>query len=105
MSGNIGVKEPLKLDMNPWFTPNAENYFTRVSKPQIFAALQEGRNQPPAPAWEKLKKAELAALAERELIAAGYPRDRIVLLDGKSAPLAEVYERCFEQLLHGGRSS
>ncbi|MDI1228048.1 MAG: hypothetical protein PSY14_10225 [bacterium] len=31
------------------------------------AALQEARNQPPAPAWDKLKKAELAVLAEREL--------------------------------------
>ncbi|MEP7352507.1 MAG: ParB N-terminal domain-containing protein [Acidobacteriota bacterium] len=57
----------LKLDMTAWFKPTAENYFNRVSKPQIMAALQEARNQPPAPAWDKLKKAELAVLAEREL--------------------------------------
>jgi ParB family chromosome partitioning protein len=38
-----------------------------VSKQQVLDALQEGRKQPPAPAWEKLKKPELAALAEREL--------------------------------------
>lgn len=57
----------LKLDMTGWFKPTAENYFNRVSKPQIMAALQEARNQPPAPAWDKLKKADLATLAEREL--------------------------------------
>jgi len=57
----------LKLDMTGWFKPTAENYFNRVSKPQIMRALEEARNQPPAPAWDKLKKADLAALAEREL--------------------------------------
>jgi len=62
----------LKLDMNPWFTPDAPNYFSRVAKPQILDALKEGRNQPPAPAWEKLKKGELAALAERELAGKGW---------------------------------
>jgi ParB family chromosome partitioning protein len=62
----------LGLDMKTWFMPDAANYFSRVSKPQIFDALKEGRNQPPAPAWEKLKKAELAALAERELAGKGW---------------------------------
>jgi ParB family transcriptional regulator, chromosome partitioning protein len=57
----------LKLDMKPWFTPDAANYFSRVSKPQIFEALLEARKQPPAPAWEKLKKAELAQEAERQM--------------------------------------
>lgn len=62
----------LKLDMNAWFTPDAPNYFSRVSKPQILDALKEGRKQPNAPAWEKLKKPELAALAERELAGKGW---------------------------------
>jgi ParB family transcriptional regulator, chromosome partitioning protein len=62
----------LKLDMKPWFTPDAANYFSRVNKPQILDALKEGRNQPPAPAWEKLKKMELAQLAERELAGKGW---------------------------------
>src|SRR5581483_7628 len=52
----------LKLDMKAWFTTDAANYLSRVAKPQIFAAMQEVRTQPPAPAWEKLKKAELAQL-------------------------------------------
>ena len=66
------VAAALKLDMKAWFTPIAENYFSRVSKGQILDALKEGRNQPLAPAWEKLKKAELAQLAERELTGKGW---------------------------------
>jgi ParB family chromosome partitioning protein len=62
----------VKLDMKTWFAPDAPNYFDRVSKPHIFAALQEVRKQPPAPAWDKLKKAELAQLAERELAGKGW---------------------------------
>jgi ParB family chromosome partitioning protein len=62
----------LHLDMTAWFTPTAENYFNRVSKLQILEALQEARQQPPAPAWEKLKKAELAALAAREAAGTGW---------------------------------
>ena len=62
----------LKLDMKAWFAPDAANYFNRVAKPQIFEALRQVRNQPPAPAWDKLKKAELAQLAERELAGKGW---------------------------------
>lgn len=62
----------LNLDMTQWFTPTAANYFNRISKPQILEALQEARQQPPAPAWANLKKAELAALAEREIAGTGW---------------------------------
>ena len=62
----------LSLDMKAWFTPTAENYFSRISKPQILAALREAKGMPPAPAWEKLKKAELAAVAERETSGTGW---------------------------------
>ena len=55
-SNAAALASALKLDMAAWFTPDAANYFSRVSKPQILDALKEGRNQPPAPAWEKLKK-------------------------------------------------
>ena len=53
--------------MKTWFTPTAENYFSRFSKPQILEALREVKGTAPAPAWENLKKSELAALAEREI--------------------------------------
>lgn len=57
----------LGLDMKEWFAPDAKNYYSRVAKPQILDAIREGNGQPPAPAWEKLKKSELAELAEKEL--------------------------------------
>jgi len=72
LANAAALASALKLDMNRWFTVDAPNYFSRIAKPQIFAALQEARNQPPAPAWEKLKKGELAALAERELAGKGW---------------------------------
>src|SRR5690606_11563787 len=56
------------LDMKAWFTPTAENYFSRIAKPQILSAIAEAKGNPPAPAWEKLKKAELAKVAERETV-------------------------------------
>ena len=60
------------LDMKAWFTPSAENYFGKVNKPQILDAIREVKQQPPAPAWEKLKKAELAQEAERQLAGSGW---------------------------------
>ena len=60
------------LDMNDWFTPLAANYFGRLSKAQIIDAMTEARNQPPAPAWLKLGKAELAERAEREIGGTGW---------------------------------
>lgn len=60
------------LDMRAWFTPTAGNYFGRVSKAQILEALREAKDAPPAPAWEKMKKGDLAPLAERETAGTGW---------------------------------
>jgi ParB family transcriptional regulator, chromosome partitioning protein len=60
------------LDMRDWFTPTAANYFGRVSKPLIIEALREATGTEPAPAWEKLKKADLAALAETRIAGTGW---------------------------------
>ncbi|MFA5909276.1 MAG: ParB/RepB/Spo0J family partition protein [Vicinamibacterales bacterium] len=62
----------LQLDMSPWFTPTADNCFSRLSKAQVLEALREARQQAPAPAWANLKKAELAKLAEREIAGTGW---------------------------------
>lgn len=62
----------VNLDMKAWFTPASGNYFGRVSRTMILEALVEARKQPVAPAWEKLKKAELAALAERDISGTGW---------------------------------
>jgi hypothetical protein len=52
--------------MTSWFRPTAENYSGRVSKAGIIEALKEARGIV-APAWEKAKKSDLAAIAEREV--------------------------------------
>ncbi len=61
----------LRLDMTAWFRPTAANYFSRIGKTGILAALQEGKGAT-APAWHKAKKSELAAIAERELAGTGW---------------------------------
>ena len=45
----------LNLDMEKWFKPTAENYFSKVSKAQILEAMQEA-NGSIAPAWADMKK-------------------------------------------------
>ena len=57
----------LRLDMAQWYRPTAKGYFSRIGKTAILADLEDARQAPPAPAWEKLKKGELAELAEREI--------------------------------------
>ena len=43
-----------------------------IGKAAIISDLEAMRQSPAAPAWFKLKKAELAALAEREAVQAGW---------------------------------
>ena len=57
--------------MGKWFKPTAENYFGKVSKAQILEALREA-NGSIAPAWADMKKADLAALAERQIAGSGW---------------------------------
>jgi len=38
----------LKLDMHAWYTPTAENYFSRVSRADVIAAYQEAKGTPAA---------------------------------------------------------
>lgn len=64
----------LRLDMAAWFRPTAANYFSRIGKPGILAAIQEVKGAT-APAWAKMKKSELAAIAERELADTGWLPD------------------------------
>lgn len=61
----------LQLDMTAWFRPTAANYFSAISKDAILACLQEIKGAT-APSWTKAKKAELAAIAERELADSGW---------------------------------
>jgi ParB family chromosome partitioning protein len=62
----------LQMDMASHFTPTAANYFGRVSRDAILGALAEAKGASPAPAWAKMKKAELAVLAERQVTGTGW---------------------------------
>jgi ParB family chromosome partitioning protein len=62
----------LHLNMADWYRPTAAGYFCRIGKATIISDLEAMRQSPAAPAWFKLKKAELAALAEREATQAGW---------------------------------
>jgi ParB family chromosome partitioning protein len=59
------VASLLNLDMAAWFTPTSANYFGRASKATIIGNLEEIKGAV-APAWNAMKKTELASLAERE---------------------------------------
>jgi len=61
----------LGLDMAAWFTPTAANYFSRVGKAEILDTLRTVKGSV-APAWPKMKKAELAMLAERAVAGTGW---------------------------------
>jgi ParB family chromosome partitioning protein len=52
--------------MGKWFTPTAENFFSKIPKSRIAEALAEG-GKPATPEVLKLKKPELAAFAESEI--------------------------------------
>ena len=64
--------QELGLEMAQWYRPTALGYFARVSKAVILSDLAAARGMPNAPAWEKLPKGELAALAEREIESTGW---------------------------------
>jgi ParB family chromosome partitioning protein len=66
------LAQALKLDMAQWYRPTAAGYFSRISKAAILSDLQQARQAPPAPSWAKMKKGELAVLAERETETTGW---------------------------------
>jgi ParB family transcriptional regulator, chromosome partitioning protein len=66
------LAEALKLDMGQWFTPTASNFFAKISKQAILDSIAEARGTPCAPSWQKLKKPELAMLAEHHTAGTGW---------------------------------
>ncbi len=56
----------LHVDMTKWFTPTAENFFGRISKPRIAEALKEA-SRPASALTLAFKKADLATVAEKEI--------------------------------------
>ncbi|MBI1215837.1 MAG: hypothetical protein GC185_08475 [Alphaproteobacteria bacterium] len=72
LSHASSLAKAVNLDMAAWYTPTAESYFGRIGKQRILDELAEARKSENAPAWAKLKKAELAKLAEREVNGTGW---------------------------------
>jgi ParB family chromosome partitioning protein len=66
------LADALNLDMTAWFTPDAANYFSRVSRTQVISDLTEATGRPAKRSWDKLKKSELSILAEREIAGKGW---------------------------------
>jgi ParB family chromosome partitioning protein len=66
------LADALNLDMTAWFTPDAANYFSHVSRTQVISDLAEATGKPAKRSWDKLKKSELAILAERETAGKGW---------------------------------
>lgn len=62
----------LGLDMAKWFTPTAENYFSRVGRQSIVTAITEAKRVPAKKSWGKQTKAAFAAFAEREIAGTGW---------------------------------
>ncbi len=65
------LAQSLNTNMNCWFVPTAENFFNRISKPQIADALA-AVGKPANTAKLNLKKAQLAAAAESEVAGTGW---------------------------------
>lgn len=80
----------LGVDMASSFTPGAENYFARISGAQIVSALCEAKGVPAAPSWSKMKKAELAAFAAREIAGTGWLPEVMHLRNESSVTVDEA---------------
>lgn len=65
------LAEALALDMTAWFTPTGHNYFSRISRAQILASIDEAKGSH-SPSLEKLKKSELAVRAEALVAGTGW---------------------------------
>jgi ParB family chromosome partitioning protein len=86
----------LHVDMRKWFTPTAENFFSKISKPHILEALTEAGKAPNSNAPAKMKKGPLADLAEKTLAGTGWlPKPICVAPPGpedSSFAMSEDYE-------------
>ncbi|MCJ9719885.1 ParB/RepB/Spo0J family partition protein [Agrobacterium sp. SHOUNA12C] len=62
----------LNIDMTTWFTPTAGNYFGRINKAGIEAAIAEAKGSDFATGISGMKKGDAAAYAERQISGTGW---------------------------------
>ncbi|SFG79209.1 ParB/RepB/Spo0J family partition protein [Methylobacterium gossipiicola] len=79
------------LDMTRDWTPTAANYFGRVTKTRILAAIREAKGEDTARLLEGLKKGDMAREAERLMAGSGWLPDllRTPGLDIEGAPVPD----------------
>ncbi|SEI14624.1 chromosome partitioning protein, ParB family [Rhizobium tibeticum] len=58
--------------MTAWFEPTADNYFGRISKTGIEQAIAEAKGADFAARVSRMKKADAAAYAERQIAGTGW---------------------------------
>jgi ParB family chromosome partitioning protein len=66
------LADALGCDMKAWFTPTAANYFSRINRTAIMEAMVEAGIPARTRSWSKLKKSELATLAEEQIAGTGW---------------------------------
>jgi ParB family chromosome partitioning protein len=81
------LAEQVGLDMTASFTPGAANYFGRTTKTGILAAVREAKGEASAQLIAHLRKADMAAEAERLVAGTGWlPRPLRTTEDGAERP-------------------
>lgn len=83
------LAEALGMNMREWFAPTAANYFSRISKAGIEAALAEAKGADFAAGVSGMKKADAAAYAERQVAGTDWLPEQ-VRLASDSLPEPEV---------------
>lgn len=66
------LAQAVSLKMTDHFTPTADNFFKRINTAGIIAAISEAKSVSPAPTWSKMKKTDLASIAERQVSETGW---------------------------------
>jgi len=67
-----GLEVAMAFNLYDWWQPTAENYFSRIGKAQIFAAMSGAGLTGTASDAEKMKKGDAAVLAAEELAASSW---------------------------------
>ena len=67
LRGANALSKALGLDVANWWSPNAENYFSRIKRDQILTAILDATAKPAPERLKSLKKKDLAAEAESML--------------------------------------
>lgn len=83
------IAEALQMNMEDWFVPTAANYFSRISKAGIEAALTEVKGADFAEGVSGMKKADAAAYAERQTRGTGWLPKEVRLTSDTGLDIAE----------------